>query len=91
MRKLVIIVAVSCAVATGRVAFFSRIAKPVPIAPAVKASVVSIVAEGDYVVLSFVRDVVDPIDPAKKDTTTWFDMFRIEHGLIAEHWDCAQK
>ncbi len=81
-------------VATGRaafVAFFSRIAKPVPIAPAVKAPVVSIVAEGDYVVLSFVRDVVDPIDPAKKYTTTWFDMFRIEHGLIPEHWDGAQK
>ena len=91
MRKLVIIVAVSCAVATGRVACFSRIAQPVPIAPAVKAPLVSIVAEGDYVVLSFVRDVVDPIDPAKKYTTTWFDMFRIEHGLIAEHWDGAQK
>ena len=81
-------------VATGRaafVAFFSRIAKPVPIARTVKAPLVSIVAEGDMVVLSFVRELVDPRDPAKKYTTTWFDMFRIEHGKVAEHWDGAQK
>ena len=81
-------------VATGRaafVAFFSRIAKPVPIAPAVKAPLVSIVAEGDMVVLSFVRELADPKDPAKKYTTTWFDMFRIENGKVAEHWDGAQK
>jgi predicted SnoaL-like aldol condensation-catalyzing enzyme len=81
-------------VATGRaafVAFFSRFAKPVAIAPAVKAPLVSIVAEGDLVVLSFARELVDPKDPAKKYTTTWFDMFRIEHGKIAEHWDGAQK
>ena len=24
-------------------------------------------------------------------TTTWFDMFRIEDGKIAEHWDCDTK
>lgn len=27
----------------------------------------------------------------KKYTTTWFDMFRIEEGKIAEHWDSALK
>jgi len=27
----------------------------------------------------------------KKYTTTWFDMFRIEGGKIAEHWDAAPK
>jgi predicted SnoaL-like aldol condensation-catalyzing enzyme len=48
-------------------------------------------AEGDLVVLSFVRELADPKDPAKKYTTTWFDMFRIEGGKIAEHWDGAQK
>ena len=62
-----------------------------PIAPAVKAPLVSIVAEGDMVVLSFVRELADPKDPAKKYTTTWFDMFRIENGKVAEHWDGAQK
>jgi len=33
----------------------------------------------------------DPKGPAKKYTTTWFDMFRIENGKIAEHWDPALK
>ena len=81
-------------VPTGRAAFvdfFSKFAKPKPIESKIKAPLVSIVAEGDYVVLSFVREVADPADPAKKYTTTWFDMFRIENGKIAEHWDGAQK
>jgi predicted SnoaL-like aldol condensation-catalyzing enzyme len=81
-------------VPTGRAAFvdfFSKFAKPKPIESKIKAPLVSIVAEGDYVVLSFVREVAEPADPAKKYTTTWFDMFRIENGKIAEHWDGAQK
>jgi predicted SnoaL-like aldol condensation-catalyzing enzyme len=81
-------------VPTGRAAFvefFSKFAKPKPIETKIKAPLVSIVAEGDYVVLSFVREVAEPADPAKKYTTTWFDMFRIENGKIAEHWDGAQK
>lgn len=81
-------------VATGRAAFidfFSKLAKAKPIEPRIKAPLVSIVAEGDLVVLSFVRETVDPKDTAKKYTTTWFDMFRIEAGKIAEHWDPAQK
>ncbi|MGH8107414.1 MAG: nuclear transport factor 2 family protein [Arenimonas sp.] len=81
-------------VPTGRAAFiefFSRFAKPKPIEAKVKAPLVSIVAEGDYVVLSFVREAAEPADPTKKYTTTWFDMFRIENGKIAEHWDGAQK
>jgi len=80
-------------VPTGRaafVAFFSKFAKPKPIEPKVKAPLVSIVAEGDCVVLSFVRELPEPSDPAKKYTTTWFDMFRLEGGKIAEHWDAAQ-
>ena len=81
-------------VPTGRAAFvefFSKFAKPKAIEARVKAPLVSVVAEGDYVVLSFVREVPEPSDPAKKYTTTWFDMFRIENGKIAEHWDGAQK
>lgn len=45
---------------------------------------VSIQAEGDFVTLSFV-------DAENGYTTTWFDMFRIQDGKIAEHWDCAQR
>jgi len=81
-------------VPTGRAAFidaFSKRVKPQPIEAKVKAPLVSIVAEGDLVVLSFVREGVDPKDASKKYTTTWFDMFRIESGKIAEHWDPAQK
>ncbi|MEO8115953.1 MAG: nuclear transport factor 2 family protein [Phenylobacterium sp.] len=80
-------------VATGRAAFMKffsgRPAKPV--SPTIAAPLVSIVAERDMVVLSFVRSLPDPADPAKTYTTTWFDMFRIEDGKVAEHWDTATK
>jgi predicted SnoaL-like aldol condensation-catalyzing enzyme len=81
-------------VPTGRAAFvefFSKFTKPRPIEPRVKAPLVAIVAEGDLVILSFVREAADPKDPAARYTTTWFDMFRIEGGKIAEHWDAAPR
>src|SRR6187455_2356481 len=81
-------------VPTGRAAFvdfFNRMRKPAPIEPRIKAPLVAIVAEGDLVVLSFAREGADPKDATKKYSTTWFDMFRIENGKIAEHWDPAQK
>lgn len=81
-------------VPTGRAAFvdfFGQFKKPRAIEAKVSAPLVSITAEGDLVVLSFVRDVVDTKDTSKKYTTTWFDMFRIENGKIAEHWDPAVR
>ncbi len=81
-------------VATGRAAFieaFSKRVKPRAIEATVRTPMVAIVAEGDLVVLAFVREGSDPKDLSKKYTTTWFDMFRIESGKIAEHWDAAQK
>ena len=81
-------------VPTGRAAFidfFSKLSGPKPIEAQVKAPLVALVAEGDLVVLTFVRELPDPKDPTKKYTTTWFDMFRIENGKIAEHWDGAEK
>jgi predicted SnoaL-like aldol condensation-catalyzing enzyme len=80
--------------ATGRagfIEFFSKFTKPTPVLSRVKAPLVSIVAEGDLVVLNFVQEVPDPRDPSKKYTTTWFDMLRIENGKLAEHWDSALK
>lgn len=80
-------------VASGRAAvveFFSRIMKPKPIEQDIK-DLVSIVAEGDLVVLSFVRTYPDPKDATKTYTTTWFDMFRVKDGVIVEHWDSSQK
>jgi predicted SnoaL-like aldol condensation-catalyzing enzyme len=81
-------------VPTGRAAFvefFSKFKKPKAIEAKVTMPLVSITAERDIVVLSFVRELPEPKDPAKKYTTTWFDMFRIENGKIAEHWDGAVK
>jgi predicted SnoaL-like aldol condensation-catalyzing enzyme len=81
-------------VPTGRPAFveaFSKRVKPQPIEARIKAPLIAIVAEGDVVILSFVREAADPKDASRKYTTTWFDMFRIESGKIAEHWDPAQK
>ena len=80
--------------ATGRkgfVDFFSKFMKPQPIVDTIKAPVVAIIAEGDLVMINFVRELPDPNDSTKKYTTTWFDMFRIENGKLAEHWDSAEK
>lgn len=81
-------------VPTGRKAFveiFSKVRQPKTIEPKIVGPLVAITAEKDLVVLSFVREYPDPKDPTKKYTTTWFDMFRIENGKIAEHWDSAQR
>jgi predicted SnoaL-like aldol condensation-catalyzing enzyme len=81
-------------VPTGRaafVAFFGKIRQPKPIEPRITAPLVSITAERDLVTLSFVREYPDPKDSSRRYTTTWFDMFRIENGKIAEHWDPALK
>lgn len=81
-------------VPTGRAAFvkfLSALRKSGDIADRIRSPLVAIVAEGDLVVLSFAREGPDPKDPGKKFTTTWFDMFRVDGGKIAEHWDPAQK
>jgi predicted SnoaL-like aldol condensation-catalyzing enzyme len=81
-------------VPTGRAAFvdfFSKMSKPKPIEPTIKAPLVAIVAERDLVVLSFVRKAADPKDKTKTYTTTWFDMFRVDGGKVAEHWDCDSR
>lgn len=75
----------------GFVSFMEKFSKKKPVEAKLKGPLVSIVAEGDMVVLSFVKQQPDPADPASKYTTTWFDMFRIENGKIAEHWDPALK
>jgi predicted SnoaL-like aldol condensation-catalyzing enzyme len=81
-------------VATGRAAFiefFAKVATPKPVEARVKAPLVAILADGNFVTLSFVREYDDPKNPGAKYTTTWFDQFRIENGRIAEHWDPATK
>jgi len=72
-------------------AYFSALpGGPQPI-PDTLNGLISIQAEGDYVTMSFVREYDDPTAAGKRYTTTWFDMFRITDGKVAEHWDSAMK
>jgi predicted SnoaL-like aldol condensation-catalyzing enzyme len=72
-------------------AYFSKLpGGPQPVMDTLPG-LVAIQAEGNFVTLSFVRDMDDPVNKGQKYTTTWFDMFRIDNGKIAEHWDVATK
>ena len=64
--------------------FFSHLGGPRPI-PDQIPDLVSIRAEGDFVILAFVNHLVD--NNHQPYTTTSFDMFRIQDSKIAEHWD----
>jgi predicted SnoaL-like aldol condensation-catalyzing enzyme len=78
---------------TGRatvVEFFAKRPK-VAIEPQIRGKLINMTAEGDIVVLTFVREYADPKDATRKYTTTWLDMFRVENGKLAEHWDSALK
>lgn len=79
-------------VPTGRKAFtdFFGQFEPQPVKPTID-NLVNMVAEGDYVVLAFKRELPDPQNPGQTYTTTWFDMLRIENGKIGEHWDYGTK
>jgi predicted SnoaL-like aldol condensation-catalyzing enzyme len=67
----------------GVLAFFASLGAPLPVEERVQAPLVAIVAEGDYVAIARVDEYTEP----RPYTTTWFDLFRIEAGVIAEHWD----
>jgi predicted SnoaL-like aldol condensation-catalyzing enzyme len=81
-------------VATGRDAMveYMKSTRPVrPIDPTITFPVVAIMAEGDKVLIATVTYTADPTAPGKKYAGTHFDLFRIEHGKIAEHWDSVPK
>jgi len=50
---------------------------------------IHIMAEGDYVTTAFLRLHEDA--EGNGYYSTWFDLYRIEDGLIAEHWDPMLK
>lgn len=82
-------------VPTGRAALLAAVKtwgiKTKPIPEKMTSPVVSVTAEGDRVVVSFVRTVTDAKDPTKSYTTTWFDMWRFVDGKADEHWDGATR
>ena len=81
-------------VVTGRDAMveYMKKTRPVrPIDPTITFPVISIMAEGDLVLISTVTYEDDPDNPGKRYAGTHFDQFRIENGKIAEHWDSVPK
>jgi predicted SnoaL-like aldol condensation-catalyzing enzyme len=61
------------------------------IQPTLSFPVVSIIAEGDMVMVATVTWEDDQEKPGERYATTHFDLYRIENGLIAEHWDHVPK
>ena len=61
-----------------------RLMRPAPEPP-------TYVVEGDRIVMMLPRDLPDPTDPSKTYRSYWFDMWRIEDGKLAEHWDSIPK
>jgi len=60
-----------------------------PIADRLELPLINLIAERDMVMTAFVR----PEKDATGETyySTWFDLYRIEDGKIAEHWDPMLK
>jgi predicted SnoaL-like aldol condensation-catalyzing enzyme len=48
-----------------------------------------VLAEGDLVQLMFRRPIPDPHDPARTREVWWYDTYRLDDGMIVEHWDSA--
>ena len=67
--------------------FGTRPAGQIPARNAWRTQVVSVVAEGDLVVVSVRREMDNPRKPGEKFTSTWFDMWRFKDGKADEHWD----
>ena len=71
---------------------YMKSTRPVrPIAPTITFPVIAIMAEGDKVLIATVTYSPDPTAPGTKYAGTHFDLFRIENGKIAEHWDSVAK
>jgi predicted SnoaL-like aldol condensation-catalyzing enzyme len=75
-------------VPNGRGGLLERVgrAPPSPVAETIP-DLVAIVAERDRVVLAFRRELFDLANEGQTYTTTWFEMFRVADGKIAERWN----
>ncbi len=50
-----------------------------------------LIAEGDMVMQMISRELADPDNPGETYRSHWFELFRVEDGRLAEHWDAALK
>lgn len=57
------------------------------IATALRDPLVAMVAQGDLVVQVIGFEYPHPHHKGRSYTTTWFDMYRVSEGRLAEHWD----
>ncbi len=74
----------------GMQGFFRSLGTPPRDIPdAIPEGVIAVMAEGDLVTIAFPRGGTDSC--GRQFVSTWFDMFRIEDGLIVEHWDPATR
>lgn len=48
-----------------------------------------VMAEGDLVQLMFKRPLPDPHKSGETLYVWWYDTYRVQDGLIVEHWDSA--
>jgi len=81
-------------VPTGRAAFveyFSSRRKPEPIQAGWKNKPTLMFASGPYVFVLVKQAAKDPNDPSQTYPAYWFDMVRVDNGMIQEHWDAATK
>ena len=60
-----------------------------PIKDTLELPLINLIAEGDNVMTAFVRPEKDAMGATYY--STWFDLYRIEDGKIAEHWDPMLK
>lgn len=60
-----------------------------PVEDRLELPLIHLMAEGDFVMTAFVRPERDAAGGTYY--STWFDLYRIEHGKIAEHWDPMLK
>ena len=83
-------------VESGREAFVNTIGAarpPRPVGTTSRFPIISIIAEGDIVMVMWARKVRDRAKPELIYEMTWFDVFRLDakSGLIAEHWDSSER
>lgn len=82
-------------VPTGRAGFmdfFSKIGPAVsPMPEELSVQPVVQFAQGDFVLLVWEREGVDPDDESQTYKYNTYDLMRIENGKIQEHWDYALK